>query len=254
MNYAKIYNSIILRAKSRTPASDEYFESHHIIPRSIGGTNDITNLVDLTAREHFVCHYLLTKMYEVETNEWYRMSHAFLMMRASAKTHKSRYFNSRLYDSQRKNFSEVMSRNQSGDANSQFGTRWIYNAKLKLNKKLSVKEEVPPGWKVGRKLSWQLPTCKQCGNEFTPRRVESYCSLTCKQLAKKHQMSPSNKTYYLKELAARFNIIKGSIIGNEDFVRFALSNNVSKKQILNFLECNGSGANYITLKKLFKSL
>lgn len=40
----------------------EYFETHHILPKSLGGSNSPTNLVRLTAREHFICHWLLTKM------------------------------------------------------------------------------------------------------------------------------------------------------------------------------------------------
>ena len=39
-----------------------YYEKHHIVPRSMGGSNKKSNLVDLTAREHYVCHRLLTKM------------------------------------------------------------------------------------------------------------------------------------------------------------------------------------------------
>lgn len=60
--YTRIYFMIIDRAKIRTISS--YTESHHIIPKSIGGTNDPSNLVDLTPREHFICHKLLTKMVE----------------------------------------------------------------------------------------------------------------------------------------------------------------------------------------------
>lgn len=39
-----------------------YQEKHHIIPRSLGGTNERSNIVRLTAREHFIAHLLLTKM------------------------------------------------------------------------------------------------------------------------------------------------------------------------------------------------
>ena len=39
-----------------------YYESHHIVPSSLGGSNDIINLVLLTAYEHYLCHWLLTKM------------------------------------------------------------------------------------------------------------------------------------------------------------------------------------------------
>jgi hypothetical protein len=37
-----------------------------VIPKSLGGSNSKTNLVRLTAREHFVAHRLLTKMTEGE--------------------------------------------------------------------------------------------------------------------------------------------------------------------------------------------
>jgi hypothetical protein len=58
--YTKYYHSIITQAASRK--TNTYTEEHHIIPRSMGGSDDDTNLVRLTGREHFVCHLLLTKM------------------------------------------------------------------------------------------------------------------------------------------------------------------------------------------------
>lgn len=36
-----------------------YYEVHHIVPKSLGGNNKKANLVLLTAKEHFRCHYLL---------------------------------------------------------------------------------------------------------------------------------------------------------------------------------------------------
>jgi hypothetical protein len=62
MNYTKTYYNIIDRAKSRTGLP--VFETHHIIPKSLGGSNKKDNLVKLTPKEHFVCHLLLTKMYQ----------------------------------------------------------------------------------------------------------------------------------------------------------------------------------------------
>lgn len=59
--YTKLYYSIIENAKSRT-IIDGYSEKHHIIPKSMGGNNSKENLARLTAREHFICHWLLTKM------------------------------------------------------------------------------------------------------------------------------------------------------------------------------------------------
>jgi hypothetical protein len=58
--YTFTYYRIIARAKERT--LDGYKERHHIIPKSLGGTNRSNNLVELTAKEHFICHRLLVKM------------------------------------------------------------------------------------------------------------------------------------------------------------------------------------------------
>jgi hypothetical protein len=61
MNYIRIYNSIIERAKTRILPG--YFEQHHILPKCLGGTNEQTNLVKLTPEEHYVVHQLLIKIY-----------------------------------------------------------------------------------------------------------------------------------------------------------------------------------------------
>lgn len=60
--YTKCYYNIVSRAKSRELPPGLYSEKHHIIPRSLGGNNSKNNIVALTAREHFICHLLLTKM------------------------------------------------------------------------------------------------------------------------------------------------------------------------------------------------
>ena len=64
MNYAATYCALISkRIRNPITKQDCYCELHHIIPRSEGGTNEKDNLVNLTAREHFVCHRLLAKIY-----------------------------------------------------------------------------------------------------------------------------------------------------------------------------------------------
>lgn len=60
--YTTCYYNIIDRAKSRVLAKEIYTEKHHIIPRSLGGTNDSKNLVKLTAKEHRLAHILLPRM------------------------------------------------------------------------------------------------------------------------------------------------------------------------------------------------
>ena len=58
--YTKLYYNIINSATSIS--NNEYTEKHHIIPKSIGGTDNQSNIIKLTGRQHFVCHWLLTKM------------------------------------------------------------------------------------------------------------------------------------------------------------------------------------------------
>lgn len=64
MNYAKIYQTLINKAKQRT--IEGYSESHHVVPRCMGGSDSPNNLVRLTPEEHFVAHLLLVKMYPSE--------------------------------------------------------------------------------------------------------------------------------------------------------------------------------------------
>lgn len=64
MNYARIYDNIILKAQSENRKKSKtgiYYERHHIIPKCLGGSNKKENLILLTAREHFICHWLLAR-------------------------------------------------------------------------------------------------------------------------------------------------------------------------------------------------
>lgn len=58
--YTKTYFRIVASARARLV--EGYAERHHIIPKSLGGTNDQNNLVRLSAKEHFICHLLLLRM------------------------------------------------------------------------------------------------------------------------------------------------------------------------------------------------
>ena len=61
MNHQNIYNKLIERAKNRV--LEGYTETHHIIPKCLGGKDVEDNLVNLTAKEHFLCHKLLCEIY-----------------------------------------------------------------------------------------------------------------------------------------------------------------------------------------------
>lgn len=102
MNYSKIYDDLIQSAKLRPniPLLNGYLEKHHIVPRSMGGSNDKDNIVSLTAREHFIAHWLLWRIHR--NNE---MAYAFNMM-CVAGDHMTRYYNSHGYLAARTAFSK----------------------------------------------------------------------------------------------------------------------------------------------------
>lgn len=78
MNYRRIYDLIIESARNQKRSKKTHIlENHHIIPRCLKGTDDETNLVLLTPKEHYVCHRLLAKLYPHNNglyNAWFLMS------------------------------------------------------------------------------------------------------------------------------------------------------------------------------------
>jgi hypothetical protein len=65
MNYQKNYENIIAKAQlqNRFKHNGTYYEEHHINPKCLNGNDDKENKVLLTAKEHFICHKLLTYIY-----------------------------------------------------------------------------------------------------------------------------------------------------------------------------------------------
>jgi len=62
MDYKKHYHLLVRKALERVSCT-EYTELHHILPKCLGGPDDAANTVRLTAREHFVAHWLLHRAY-----------------------------------------------------------------------------------------------------------------------------------------------------------------------------------------------
>lgn len=80
--YTTWYCSIIANALNTN--KEGYTERHHIIPKSLGGDDSNANLVRLSAREHFVVHWLLTKM--VQGEDARKMKYAFKLMAKHGKS------------------------------------------------------------------------------------------------------------------------------------------------------------------------
>ena len=81
MNYQYHYNKLMhTRLHLQAERLEErrcgaYYERHHIVPKSHGGSNAKENLILLTAREHFLAHWMLWRIHRTR-----QMAHAFFCM------------------------------------------------------------------------------------------------------------------------------------------------------------------------------
>ena len=223
MNYQKIYNDLIAKRKE-FPYIDGYSEKHHILPRSLGGSDDKDNLVQLSAKEHYIAHLLLCKIYENDKSKFYKMVKAFVMMSMSPRGNNSRYFNSNTYQLYREEFSKATSESQSGIENSQYDTQWIYNNDLKESKKIPKSEKIPEGWLKGRVLNFSYldKCCNICGNNL--------------QLIKKSKSEICNicKNKNLKNIKEKYVLMYNKFINDdyESINKFAQDNNISHVSLI----------------------
>jgi hypothetical protein len=123
MNYLKIYCNLIRKAENRT-LPEGYTEKHHTFPKSIFGKNN--RIVVLTAREHYIAHALLEKIYiqryGLKDKKTIKMTYAHIMMKNNG------YFNSYLYESVKIR----MSKSNRGKNNPFFGKKHSDETKEKL--------------------------------------------------------------------------------------------------------------------------
>ena len=194
MNYQKIYTLLIDNAKLRD-SIDGYKERHHIIPKSLGGSNDDSNLVNLTAREHFIAHYLLAKI------------HGGLAWRAviCMKGSNNAYVNSRLYQAARIKFSEA----QTGSKHPMFGKK---NPKRSEMNKLTTGDRHPM---YGRKhseetlIKFRFPKSEQHKQRLSKSRKGKYAGENHPMYGRKYKVQEVvkqfafNYQYNLGELHVR---------------------------------------------------
>lgn len=125
--YYTIYYNIINNARSRKNIDNSYTEKHHIIPQSLGGNDHPDNLVLLTAREHFICHRLLTKI--TIGRDKAKMVFALNGMLSSNKFQSRHISQSKTYEKIRRDFATEMSILHSGKTLSSETRSKISNAK-----------------------------------------------------------------------------------------------------------------------------
>ena len=118
--YLNTYNKLILKVQLTTP--NGYYENHHIIPKSLGGIDDMSNMVKLTAKQHYVAHHLLWRHYKKidDFESAKKMLYAFWAMSTQKKDGR-RYINASNYEVIRNEYSKIRSIATSGSNNPNYG-------------------------------------------------------------------------------------------------------------------------------------
>jgi len=107
MNYKRIYYQLICKRKNNV-ILNQYKEKHHIFPASLYPKykKEKWNIIELTAREHFIAHALLAKIYGG------KMIFAFNMM--SVSSNKQNRYNSKLFEYNRIKLAKLISESRKG--------------------------------------------------------------------------------------------------------------------------------------------
>jgi len=130
LNYSKIYNNLILK-RQNTAINEGYFETHHIVPKCAGGTNNKSNLIRLTPREHYIAHLLLYKMSEYIKYKC-KLSYAIQCMNNFDVSNENIRSFSKNYSLVKTIFSKEMSIKMTGEKNPFYNKKHSDESKLKM--------------------------------------------------------------------------------------------------------------------------
>jgi hypothetical protein len=195
-----LYDELIQNAILNPPAEGVYYEKHHIIPKCFGGSNDISNLVKLRARDHFEAHKLLAQMYDEGSQEHYKMVHAYHRM--THPFYKKNIITAEEYEEARILFSKVrkdkktsdeikikMSKSHSGEKNHFYGKSHSVETKAKMSK-----------IRKGKKLSVETKL-KMSAAKSGEKHYNFGKSISNEQ---KQKLSEANKLYHFHKKSANW--------------------------------------------------
>ena len=190
MNYQLIYDNIINKAKcqsraklNKTDPDYVYYEAHHIVPKSLGGTGRCNqwqwhpNIVLLTAKEHFICHLILAHLYpnnnSIVSAVWMMCNSSYTTSgqyryKPSAKTYERvRLMKNRAvvtYDTRQKmSDAQKGNRNGSGNKGNKYGAH-KEETRLKIGTANKGRTAFNGGRRPKSSSLIECPYCKKVGN------------------------------------------------------------------------------------------
>lgn len=223
--YTRWYYSIV-NARLASPLDNRvYTESHHIIPESFhavrsrpgpvgwveGDPEAPTNKVSLSAREHFICHWLLTKM--TTGKERFKMVEALLGMRAENKNQR-RYNNaitSRVYTGLKHEHAIGLSKRFSGEGNPNWGNTWTDEQKQAQADKVRGEKNGAKKPGVGARIA-----AKKNGVKRDPFSQECIDAMSAAKVGEKNNMwgkeVPDERRAVLKKNTERYCWVTNEVI------------------------------------------
>lgn len=162
--YKELYDQLVSnRVLNKLVKSKEELgkiESHHILPKCCGGSDDPKNIVNLYAKEHFMAHYYLWKIHENDEFRYQALC-AFWNMCVMGSSNQDRTYQefikmSEEYQQARIEFakqcSKVMSEKNNGSNNGAYGKHWYYDP-LTNKSHMFLEGQQPNGWILGRRYT-----------------------------------------------------------------------------------------------------
>lgn len=218
MNYQSIYDQLIAkRQQNKITKNDCYCERHHSVPKSLGGSDDDNNKINLTAKEHYIAHLLLVKITEQkfgkDSDQYEKMIRAVTFFNTCKNNNKlverkSINFNSRIYAHIRKEFAKTssiyMTGKLVGKKNGMYGRKRTKKEKEKISK-----TRLERGCGKGKNNSMYG---KPCYYKMTPEEYvhwKTQIKETCINKKFKHIYNPitfENKMVPLAELQDWLNL------------------------------------------------
>lgn len=211
MNLARLYSQLIGICEDRNgkPRSIHRYgagyEIHHIIARSMGGSNSSMNLVYMTPREHFTAHHILARLYG--GGMWVAF---FRMCQPNqGKTNRAYRITGRQYQTAREQFREAARLRNMGKVVSaetrakmsvaKTGRKHSEKSKALMSKNrkgIACTEETKEHLrKLNAGIKWQSVTCPHCGKSGGINVMHLWHFDNCKMNPEKPENAENHKQY-----------------------------------------------------------
>lgn len=185
MNYLSTYTKLIQKrrdfplsyVRGKTPGH----ERHHAKPRCQGGSDDSSNIVVLTAREHFIAHILLSKIYPRDIG---LLAAAVRFKVKNKRLRRITKVNSRIYAMLKRDWHNFL-----------VNSVWVYNLKTLKRRRIWKDDPIPGGFAAG------MGPCSKAFMTAMNNRAK-----------KSHPIVFNGQTYSIKDVSEKFGIPKNVIL------------------------------------------